>query len=68
MNSLVEQLKRLCRRPTPAEVAAREMALAELDKLSAQTAVEYAQSVVAYNDARIRRLRKFLAEQCNDAN
>lgn len=55
-------LKKLFRRLTPCEVAARELALAELDRLNAQSAVEYAQSVVAYNDARIKRLRKLLAE------
>lgn len=65
---IIEELKRLYRRPTPAEVAARELACAELDRLTAQTHVEFYQATVAYNDARIKRLRKFLAEHCNDAN
>jgi len=44
-------------------MAAAELAEAELNRLRAHTAVEYATSVVAYEDARIKRLRKFLAEQ-----
>ena len=59
MNALI---KRLFRKPTPQEMAARELADAELSKLEAQSAAEYAKSVVSYNDDRIKRLRKFLAE------
>lgn len=51
------------RRPSPAEMAAAELAEAELNRLRAHSAVEYATSVVAYEDARIKRLRRFLAEQ-----
>ena len=54
-------LRRLFRKITPAEVAARELAEAELSLLEAQTGSEFAQSVIAYNETRIRRLRKFLA-------
>lgn len=59
---MMKWIKNLTRKPTPREVAARELAEAELAKMSAQTGAEYAQSVVAYNDARIKRLRKTLAE------
>lgn len=55
-------IKRLFRKPTPIEVAARELAEAELSKLQAQSAKEYAASVEAYNDNRIKRLKKVLAE------
>lgn len=55
-----EHIKRVFRRLTPAEVAARELADAELSRLEALTAREYADSVVKYNDDRIKRLRKFL--------
>lgn len=62
MNSWITLLKRAFRRLTPYEIAARELANAELERLAAQSAVEYAQSVVTYNDARIKRLRKMLAD------
>jgi len=61
--TITQQLKRIIRRLTPAEMAAAELADAELHRLEAQTAVEYASSVVSYEDARIKRLRKFLADQ-----
>ena len=54
--------KILTRRFTPAEVAATELANAELELLSARTAKEYSTSVESYNEARIKRLRKFLSE------
>ncbi len=60
--SITQQFKRLTRRLTPAEMAAAELADAELHRLEAQSAVEYASSVVSYEDARIKRLRKFLAD------
>lgn len=62
MNTWITLIKRAFRRLTPIEVAARELAVAELSKLEAQSAVEYAQSVVTYNDARIKRLKKMLAD------
>jgi len=43
-------------------MAAAELADAELHRLEAHSAVEYATSVVSYEDARIKRLRKFLAD------
>lgn len=55
-------LSRLFRRPTPAELAARELAEAELQLLSAHTAKEYAESVIQYNESRLTRLRMFLAD------
>ena len=55
-------IKNPFRRQSPVEVAAAELAEAELNRLRAHTAVEYAMSVVAYEDARIKRLRKFLAD------
>lgn len=61
-----DYFKRLFRRATPKEVAARELAEAELAKMQAQTAAEFAQSVVSYNDARIKRLKKVLAEQSQE--
>jgi hypothetical protein len=61
--NIAQQFKKTFRKLTPTEMAATELAEAELNRLEAQTAVEYATSVVGYEDARIERLRKFLAEQ-----
>ena len=58
---MIDACRRAFRRITPAEVAARELAEAELSMLQAQTAREYAESVMSYNQARITRLRKYLA-------
>lgn len=58
---MIAAFRRIFRKITPAEVAAKELAYAELNMLEAQSAKEYAESVMAYNDARIRRLRKYLA-------
>ena len=52
----IEWLKSYWRTPTPLEMVAKELADAHLEKLQAETAVEYAQSVVHYNKARILRL------------
>ena len=63
---MIIEFKRLMRRLTPLEVASRELAEAEMQKLSAQTAQEYAASVVSYNTTRIGRLRAFVASQTKD--
>lgn len=60
---LAVQLRRLLRRLTPAEVASGELAQAELARLEAQTAQEYAAAMVSYQDARIKRLKAFLRTQ-----
>lgn len=63
---MITALKRVMRRLTPLEVASRELADAELESLKAQTAVEYANSVVAYNAQRIKRLRSFIGKQTTE--
>lgn len=63
---MIKDIKRLMRRLTPLEMASRELADAELESLTAQTAVEYSSSVVAYNAARIKRLRAFIATQTKE--
>ena len=60
--NITQQLKRIFRKLTPAEMAATELAEAELHRLEAHTAMEYASSVVSYEDARIKRLKKFLSD------
>ena len=51
----------------PAAVAAWELGEAELKLLEAQSAQEYAASVIIYNEARIKRLRAYLAQLANEA-
>lgn len=50
-------LKKLMAIPTPLEMAAKELVEAQRGKLEAESAMEYALSMVDYNDARIKRLR-----------
>ena len=54
----MKKLLDLFKRPTPLQVIAAGLAEAHLSLLEAETAVEYAQSVVSYNVARIERLNK----------
>ena len=58
----MELMKDPFKRPTPLEMIAEELADAHMEKLSAETAVEYAQSVVDYNVTRIERLNKRMEE------
>jgi hypothetical protein len=50
------------KKPSPLEVIAAELADAHLEKLNAETAVEYAQSIVDYNVTRIARLNARMEE------
>ena len=59
---LFDLLKEPFKRPTPLELIAAELADAHLQKLEAETAVEYADSIVAYNVIRIQRLNKRMEE------
>ena len=60
-NTIVTLIRNYFRKPTPLEVIAAELANAQLAKLETETAVDYAVSVVRYNDTRIARLTKHLA-------
>ena len=62
MNKLLNLLKEPFKRPTPLEMIASELARAHLEKLEAETAVEYAQSIVDYNVNRIARLNARVQE------
>lgn len=57
---MLNYLKNLFRQPTRWEVITKELAEANLAKLEAETAADYATSVVAYNDARIVRLTNLM--------
>ena len=58
----MELMKEPFKKPTPLEMIAAELADAHLEKLNAETAVEYAQSIVDYNVNRIARLNARLEE------
>ena len=58
----MELMKEPFKRPTPLEMIATELADAHMEKLTAETAVEYAQSIVDYNVVRITRLNSRMDE------
>lgn len=60
---MIQDLKKLFRRLTPVELAAKELAEAERALLEAQTGREYADAIVTYNERRIVRLRGLLRKQ-----
>lgn len=53
-------LKNLFRKLTPLEVATKELTEAELSKLNAQTAQDYACAMVDYESSRIKRLKSYI--------
>ena len=64
----MELMKEPFKKPTPLEMIATELAEAHMEKLSAETAVEYAQSIVDYNVVRITRLNSRMDEYRNDVD
>ena len=60
---MINYIKERFRQRTPLEMITQELALAHLAKLEAETAVDYSKSVVAYNDARIKRLETYLKDK-----
>jgi len=59
---MITLMKRLLTIPTPLELAARELVQAQRAKLEAESAMEYANAMVFYNDERIERLVRRLDE------
>jgi L-2-hydroxyglutarate oxidase LhgO len=59
---MVELYKRLRRPVTLLEITREELREAQLEKLKAESAADYASSVVAYNEARIERLKARIEE------
>ena len=55
------ELKLLLKSVTPAQAVAGELFEAEMALLRAETGVEYAQALVAYNKNRIKRLKAYAA-------
>jgi len=62
MNKMLELYKRLRRPITLLEITKEELREAQLEKLKAESAADYANSVVAYNEARIERLKDRIEE------
>lgn len=60
--NLYQHIKRAMRRLTPQEMAAAELAEAELYRLEVHTALEFASNSLNTCNDKIKRLRKFLAE------
>lgn len=60
---MINYIKERMRQRTPLEMITQELALAHLAKLEAETAQDYAWSVVRYNEDRIRRLESYLKEK-----
>jgi len=53
-------IKELLSMPTPIQVAARQLATAELELLRSETGVEFASSMVTFNKNQIKRLRAYI--------
>lgn len=64
---MINALKNMFRRRTPLELASKEMVDAELSKLEAQSAQEYAAAIAAYNAARVKRLREYIQQHTEEA-
>ena len=54
------ELRLMVKTVTPAQAVAHELIHAEHDLLRAETGVEYAQALVAYNKNRVKRLKAYL--------
>ena len=63
---LTNFLRDSLRARTRREILLKELKEAYLSKLNAETALEYAESVLNYNEARIARINKRLADLGED--
>ena len=58
-----KELKAMFQVPSILNVAAKELADAELELLKAETGVEYAKALVDFNGRRVMRLKAFIARK-----
>lgn len=58
----VKETLNIFRTPSPLELAAKELDMAERGLLEAQSAREYADAMVTYHGERIDRLRRYIRE------
>lgn len=63
---MIEYIKSWFRNPTPLELITKELAEAQLAKLQGETGVDFAKSIVDYNNAKIKRLDARLVEYTKD--
>jgi len=63
---MLNDFKRMFKMPSPLQMAATELAEAELELLKAETGVEFAASLVTYNKQRIKRLKAYLVLQTKE--
>lgn len=66
--STVRLVKDILRQKTIRELIAKELKEAHMRKLEAESAVEYARSVVIYNEQRIKRLQDRLTEHTEEGD
>ncbi len=67
-DSTLKYLKELTKPKTINEIIAKELREAHLKKLEAESAVEYARSIVTYNEQRIKRLEQRLLEHTTEGD
>jgi hypothetical protein len=68
IDSTAKFVKELLKPKTIAEIIAVELREAHVKKLQAESAVEYARSVVQYNEQRIKRLEMRLTEHTSEGD
>ena len=68
IDSTAKYVKELFKPKTIHEIIAEELREAHLKKLQAETTVEYARSVVQYNEQRIKRLEHRLTEHTTEGD
>jgi hypothetical protein len=68
VDSTAKYVKELFKPKTINEIIAIELREAHLKKLQAESAVEYARSVVQYNEQRIKRLEHRLTEHTQEGD
>ena len=66
--STIKYIKELMRAKTIHEVIAKELHEAHLRKLEAETAAEYADAAIKYNERRIQRLTARLTEHTEEGD
>ena len=66
--STIKYIKELMKPKPIREIIGKEMREAVIKKLEAESAVEYARSVVQYNEQRIKRLEMRLTEHTTEGD
>lgn len=66
--NLYRELKAMFKMPSPIEVAAAQLATAELELLKAETGVEYASALVTFNKTQIKRLRAYISAKADEVS